>query len=65
MYVQEKEQSELRAHSSSIRGSKMKPKISESSAKGEKYQPFIKEDVLTEIYNVCLVLFYFCKYSVL
>ncbi|XP_051133202.1 BAG-associated GRAM protein 1 isoform X2 [Andrographis paniculata] len=47
----EKEQSELRAHSSSIRGSKTKSKVSENLVKEEKSQPFIKEDVLTEIYN--------------
>ncbi|KAL8482781.1 hypothetical protein ACS0TY_025717 [Phlomoides rotata] len=48
----EKEQSALRAHSSSIRGSQRQSKISEESmTKTEKSQPFIKEDVLSEIYN--------------
>ncbi|XP_057781368.1 BAG-associated GRAM protein 1 [Salvia miltiorrhiza] len=48
----EKEQSALRAHSSSIRGSNRQSKISEQSvAKTEKSQPFIKEEVLLEIYN--------------
>ncbi|XP_011091545.1 BAG-associated GRAM protein 1 isoform X1 [Sesamum indicum] len=48
----EKEQSALRAHSSSIRGSRRQSKISEESAvKTEKYLPFIKEEVLSEIYH--------------
>ncbi|KAG6395469.1 hypothetical protein SASPL_146114 [Salvia splendens] len=48
----EKEQSALRAHSSSIKGSNRQSKISEQSvAKTEKSQPFIKEEVLSEIYN--------------
>ncbi|KAL0377012.1 UNVERIFIED_CONTAM: BAG-associated GRAM protein 1 [Sesamum calycinum] len=50
--VEEKEQSALRAHSSSIRGSRRQSKISEESAvKTEKYLPFIKEEVLSEIYH--------------
>ncbi|KAL0289935.1 UNVERIFIED_CONTAM: BAG-associated GRAM protein 1 [Sesamum angustifolium] len=49
---EEKEQSALRAHSSSIRGSRRQSKISEESAvKTEKYLPFIKEEVLSEIYH--------------
>ncbi|GER40453.1 C2 domain-containing family protein [Striga asiatica] len=48
----EKEQSALRAHSSSIGGSKRRPKISEENVpKTEKFQPFIKEEVLSEIYS--------------
>ncbi|KAL8048937.1 hypothetical protein ABFX02_07G100400 [Erythranthe guttata] len=48
----EKEQSALRAHSSSIRGSRRQSKISEECVvKTEKFQPFIKEEVLSEIYN--------------
>ncbi|KAL3828459.1 hypothetical protein ACJIZ3_017261 [Penstemon smallii] len=49
----EKEQSALRAHSSSIRGSgRRQSKISEESvAKTDKFQPFIKEEVLSSIYN--------------
>ncbi|KAL1535391.1 BAG-associated GRAM protein 1 [Salvia divinorum] len=48
----EKEQSALRAHSSSIKGSNRQSKISEPSvAKTDKSQPFIKEEVLSEIYN--------------
>ncbi|KAK4482629.1 hypothetical protein RD792_009793 [Penstemon davidsonii] len=49
----EKEQSALRAHSSSIRGSgRSQSKISEESvAKTDKFQPFIKEEVLSSIYN--------------
>lgn len=57
--IQEKEQSALRAHSSSIRGSNRQSKISEPSvAKTEKSQPFIKEEVVSEIYNVLLVLLF-------
>ncbi|KAL0413938.1 UNVERIFIED_CONTAM: BAG-associated GRAM protein 1 [Sesamum radiatum] len=47
----EKEQSALRAHSSSIRGSRRQSKIAESAVKTEKYLPFIKEEVLSEIYH--------------
>ncbi|KAL6582359.1 BAG-associated GRAM protein 1 [Orobanche minor] len=48
----EKEQSALRAHSSSIRGSKRRSKICEESVpKPTKFQPFIQEEVLSEIYN--------------
>ncbi|PIN26027.1 putative protein, contains GRAM domain [Handroanthus impetiginosus] len=48
----EREQSALRASSSSVRGSKRQSKISEENvAKTEKFQPFIKEEVLSEIYN--------------
>ncbi|XP_057514504.1 BAG-associated GRAM protein 1-like isoform X1 [Actinidia eriantha] len=48
----EKEQSALRAHSSSVRGSKRRAKIPEESVpKTLKFQPFIKEEVLVSIYN--------------
>ncbi|KAL6532028.1 BAG-associated GRAM protein 1 [Orobanche gracilis] len=48
----EKEQSALRAHSSSVRGSKRRSKILEESvSKPLRFQPFIKEEVLSEIYN--------------
>ncbi|XP_022849166.1 BAG-associated GRAM protein 1-like isoform X1 [Olea europaea var. sylvestris] len=48
----EKEQSALRAHSSSIRGTRGQSKVSEKSLpKTEKFQPFIKEEVLSGIYN--------------
>ncbi|XP_075476180.1 BAG-associated GRAM protein 1 isoform X1 [Primulina tabacum] len=48
----EKEQSALRAHSSSIRGSRRHSKVSEESmAKTEKFQPFIKEECLSGIFN--------------
>ncbi|KAH6770396.1 C2 domain-containing protein / GRAM domain-containing protein [Perilla frutescens var. hirtella] len=48
----EKEQSALRAHSSSIKGSNRQSKISEESvAKTEKLLSFIKEEVLSEIHN--------------
>ncbi|KAL6976136.1 BAG-associated GRAM protein 1 [Sarracenia purpurea var. burkii] len=47
----EKEQSALRAHSSSVRGSKMQVKIPEESVSKTKSQPFIKEEVLVGIYN--------------
>ncbi|KAI3459836.1 hypothetical protein Pfo_016499 [Paulownia fortunei] len=51
-FVKEKKQSALHAHSSSVRGSESQSKISnESVAKPEKVQPFIKEEVLTRIYN--------------
>ncbi|CAA2999375.1 BAG-associated GRAM 1 isoform X2 [Olea europaea subsp. europaea] len=50
--MKEKEQSALRAHSSSIRGSRGQSKVSEKSPpKTEKFQPFIKEEVLSGIYN--------------
>ncbi|KAA8532140.1 hypothetical protein F0562_006718 [Nyssa sinensis] len=48
----EKEQSELRAHSSSVRGGKRQVKVPEESVpKSEKFQPFIKEEILGGIYN--------------
>ncbi|XP_068665846.1 BAG-associated GRAM protein 1 isoform X2 [Aristolochia californica] len=49
----EKEQSALRAHSSSIRGGKKQAKVPEDSniLKTEKFQPFIKEEVLVPIVN--------------
>ncbi|XP_022887772.1 BAG-associated GRAM protein 1-like [Olea europaea var. sylvestris] len=47
----DKEQSALR-HSSSVRGSERKSKLPEESVpKTDKFQPFIKEDVLSGIYN--------------
>ncbi|XP_073313648.1 BAG-associated GRAM protein 1-like isoform X2 [Primulina huaijiensis] len=49
---EEKEQSALRAHSSSIRGSRRHSKVfEESMAKTKKFQPFIKEECLSGIYN--------------
>ncbi|KAG8375888.1 hypothetical protein BUALT_Bualt09G0006000 [Buddleja alternifolia] len=48
----EKEQSLLRAHSSSVKGTKRQSNIPEESvAKTEKFQPFIKEEVLSGIYG--------------
>ncbi|XP_006442783.2 BAG-associated GRAM protein 1 isoform X3 [Citrus clementina] len=48
----EKAQSALRAHSSSIGGSRRQAKIAEETVtKPEKLQPFIKEEVLVGIYN--------------
>ncbi|GFS45948.1 C2 domain-containing protein [Actinidia rufa] len=48
----EKEQSALRAHSSSARGSKRRANIPEESVpKTLKFQPFVKEEVLVAIYN--------------
>ncbi|KAL9431949.1 hypothetical protein AB3S75_027036 [Citrus x aurantiifolia] len=48
----EKAESALRAHSSSIGGSRRQAKIAEETVtKPEKLQPFIKEEVLVGIYN--------------
>ncbi|KAM7486657.1 hypothetical protein LguiA_002666 [Lonicera macranthoides] len=48
----EKEQSAIRAHSSSVRGGKRQVKIPEESApKSGKLQPFIREEVLVGIYD--------------
>lgn len=48
----EKEQSALRAHSSSIKGTRKQVKIPEESVpKPQKFQPFIKEEVLVAVYN--------------
>ncbi|KAG5560978.1 hypothetical protein RHGRI_004114 [Rhododendron griersonianum] len=48
----EKEQSALRAHSSSVRGSKRQVKTPEESVpKAVKFQPFIREEVLVGIYH--------------
>ncbi|KAK9141193.1 hypothetical protein Scep_010874 [Stephania cephalantha] len=48
----EKAQSALRARSSSIRGSRRRTKIAEDNVpKAVKYQAFLKEEVLTGIYN--------------
>lgn len=48
----EKEQSALRAHSSSVRGSKRQVKTPEESLpKAVKFQPFIREEVLVGIYH--------------
>ncbi|KAJ8755523.1 hypothetical protein K2173_019321 [Erythroxylum novogranatense] len=48
----EREESALRAHSSSVRGGKRQPKTPEDIApKSEKLQAFIKEEVLIDIYN--------------
>ncbi|CAK9179362.1 unnamed protein product [Ilex paraguariensis] len=50
--AKEKEQSALRAHSSSVRGIKREAKVPEESAlSSAKFQPFIKEEVLIVIYN--------------
>ncbi|THG09111.1 hypothetical protein TEA_014891 [Camellia sinensis var. sinensis] len=50
--VIEKEQSALRAQSSSIRSSKSQAKIAEESVpKTVKFQPFIKEEALVSIHN--------------
>ncbi|GMP51462.1 hypothetical protein CsSME_00017680 [Camellia sinensis var. sinensis] len=50
--VIEKEQSALRAQSSSIRSSKSQAKIAEESMpKIVKFQPFIKEEALVSIHN--------------
>ncbi|KAK7252081.1 hypothetical protein RIF29_35793 [Crotalaria pallida] len=52
--VEKKEnaESELRAHSSSVRGSKILDKVPEQSmSKTGKLQPFIKEEALVGIYN--------------
>lgn len=54
--VQEKEQSALRAHSSSVRGGELLVKVpKEAMVKSGKNQPFIKEEVLSGIYNVSIV----------
>nr|XP_027117762.1 BAG-associated GRAM protein 1-like isoform X1 [Coffea arabica] len=45
----EKEQSALRAHSSSVRGSERQDKVPKESV--AKFQPFIREDVLSSIYS--------------
>lgn len=45
----EKEQSALRAHSSSVRSDKSKDKVLKESV--VKFQPFIREDVLSSIYS--------------
>ncbi|KAF5733930.1 hypothetical protein HS088_TW16G00371 [Tripterygium wilfordii] len=48
----ESAESALRAHSSSIKGSRRQPKIPEDSvSETEKHQPFIKLEVLVGIYN--------------
>lgn len=51
--VQAKALSELRAHSSSKRTGQQKPKILEENIpKTDKFQPFVKDEVLVSIYNV-------------
>ncbi|XP_059298930.1 BAG-associated GRAM protein 1-like isoform X2 [Lycium ferocissimum] len=48
----EMEQSALRAHSSSVKGcKKMDVNQEESVTKIQKYQPFIKEEVISSVYN--------------
>ncbi|KAH9783133.1 BAG-associated GRAM protein 1 [Citrus sinensis] len=67
----EKAESALRAHSSSIRGSRRQAKIAEETVtKPEKLQPFIKEEVLVGIYNrnssllYCLVMILHSQMSI-
>lgn len=56
--IQERADSELRAHSSSVRGNRSEAEIPEDIAsKTGKIQPFIKEEVLVSIYNVCVLPF--------
>ncbi|EPS64238.1 hypothetical protein M569_10543 [Genlisea aurea] len=51
-YVQENEQSALRAHSSSLQGVRRISSIPEENlATAKTLQPFIKEDVISEIFN--------------
>lgn len=55
--IQERAESALRAHSSSVKGSKTQAEIPEDSVpKTGKLPAFIKEEVLVGIYNVCIVL---------
>lgn len=51
LHVQEKQHSELRASSSSLVHKKPAKVLAESVVK--KKEPFVQEDVLTGIYNVC------------
>jgi hypothetical protein len=54
--IQENAESELRAHSSSVRRSNIMDKVPETSMpKAGKRQTFIKEEALVGIYNVCIV----------
>lgn len=46
------EQSALRAHSSSVRSGKSRDKVPNESVL--KFQPFIREEVLSNIHNVCI-----------
>lgn len=61
--IQERAESALRAHSSSVRGDKTEDKVPEGvAAKTGKLQAFIKEEVIVSIYNVCVLLYvYFVK----
>lgn len=63
--IQENAESELRAHSSSVRGNKILDKAPEESMpKTGKLQPFVKEEALVGIYNVCIVFsFYLHKFN--
>lgn len=57
--IQERAESALRAHSSSVRGSLTQAQIPEDSVpKTGKLPAFIKEEVLVRIYNVCILFVY-------
>lgn len=54
-FVKEEKQPALHADSGSVRGSKSESGTSEENVtKPENFQPFIKEEVLTKIFNVCI-----------
>ena len=56
LVIQENAESELRAHSSSVRRSDIMDKVPETSMpKAGKLQTFIKEEALVGIYNVCII----------
>lgn len=60
LVIQENAESELRAHSSSVKRSKIPDRVPQASLpKTGKHQPFTKEEALVGIYNVC-VIFSFC-----
>jgi hypothetical protein len=61
--MQENAESELRAHSSSVRRSNIMDKVPETSMpKARKLQTFTKEEALVGIYNVCII-FSFCLHE--
>lgn len=61
--TQEWAQSALRAHSSSVRGSRRQIKLpNESVVETAKFQDFIKEEVLVGIVNVSIVLILYCMF---
>lgn len=61
--IQENAESELRAHSSSVRQSAVMDKVPEASMpKVDKLKTFIKEEALVGIYNVCIP-FSFCLHE--